>query len=494
MTRRFYIAAMIAGLALLAVAPAAFGDGDGTTWYRFTAATGEQIGYSSEEIVTRPDGRDVVDTQHLDMDVPSDAPLHAPWFTLPDATHMTSRTVRREDGDGRTVSLSATVQRNNDVTRDEIVIDGDKAIVTHGGAGGTLPLSIALPPGVRFDGGDGLLKGWNPAAQPRLEFDDFNLEALAVDHVTIEALPQAGTSGRILALRRRYAGTALITVVRLSIDREGRIAEAHQPMFGTDFEIAVSTREAALQEHAAYHLLTGVMTKSPYRILDSALNGHIRYRFGFRDGIDFPLAQTGEQRVTAAADGVTVDICAGCGPGLPSDAAYLANALRPTAMLQSDAPEIVAIAARVAKPGDSDGHKMELLTRKVVHLLPHIDFVGHYSALEALARRAGDCTESAALLAALGRAAGISTRVINGIVYSRERYHGVSNVFMPHSWVVAWVDGKWQSFDAALGDFDSTHIALNINDGDERSAFAAQQLAGLLRWDGMQEVKARPAE
>jgi transglutaminase-like putative cysteine protease len=163
-------------------------------------------------------------------------------------------------------------------------------------------------------------------------------------------------------------------------------------------------------------------------------------------------------------------------------------------MLQSDAPQIMAIAAQIAAPGQSDTRNMELLTRKVVRLLPHVDFVGHYSALEALARRGGDCTESAALLAALGRAAGIPTRVANGLVYSRERYHGVSNVFMPHSWVIAWVDGKWQSFDAALGDFDSTHIALNINDGDQRSAFASQQLAGLLRWDGMQEVKARPVE
>ncbi len=47
-----------------------------TTWYRFTAATGEPIGYSSEEIVPTPDGgRDVIDTQQVIevMDVPRDA-------------------------------------------------------------------------------------------------------------------------------------------------------------------------------------------------------------------------------------------------------------------------------------------------------------------------------------------------------------------------------------------------------------------------------------
>ncbi len=94
---------------------------------------------------------------------------------------------------------------------------------------------------------------------------------------------------------------------------------------------------------------------------------------------------------------------------------------------------------------------------------------------------------------ALGRAAGIPTRVANGLVYSRESYHGVANAFMPHSWTLAFADGKWRSFDLALDRFDSTHIALTVGDGDERSLQSAGQLAGLLVWDSMVEVKTRPA-
>ena len=106
-------------------------------------------------------------------------------------------------------------------------------------------------------------------------------------------------------------------------------------------------------------------------------------------------------------------------------------------------------------------------------------------------RRAGDCTEAAVLLAALGRAAGIPTRVANGLVYSRQRYHGVGNAFMPHSWTLAYVDGAWRSFDLALDTFDATHIALTVGDGDARSIQAAGQLASLLHWDEMREVRAR---
>jgi hypothetical protein len=123
--------------------------------------------------------------------------------------------------------------------------------------------------------------------------------------------------------------------------------------------------------------------------------------------------------------------------------------------------------------------------------LPDIDFAGHFPAAEALARRRGDCTESAVLLAALGRATGIPPRWPAAWFIPR-RYHGASNVFLPHSWVLAYVGGQWRSYDAALGAFDSSHIALTIGDGDARSIAAANQLAGLISWQGMQEVRPRP--
>ena len=77
------------------------------------------------------------------------------------------------------------------------------------------------------------------------------------------------------------------------------------------------------------------------------------------------------------------------------------------------------------------------------------------------------------------------------LAYSRAAYHGVSNAFLPHSWTLAYVDGAWRSFDLALEEFDSTHIALTVGDGDARSIAAAGQLASLLRLDGLAEVRPR---
>src|SRR5204863_9269550 len=124
---------------------------------------------------------------------------------------------------------------------------------------------------------------------------------------------------------------------------------------------------------------------------------------------------------------------------------------------------------------------------------PRVGSGGDASGQEAEARRAGDCTEAAVLRAALGPAAGIPARVASCLVYSRDAYHGVGNVFTPHSWVLAYVDGQWRSFDAALEYFDATHIAIVVGDGDARSIEAANQLASLLQWNGMTEVRARPA-
>ena len=171
--------------------------------------------------------------------------------------------------------------------------------------------------------------------------------------------------------------------------------------------------------------------------------------------------------------------------------ATLATSLRPTTWLQSDHPRLQAMAAAARGYDVSDARKMDVLLQRAVPYLEEADFNGHYSALDTLDRRKGDCTEAAVLLAALGRAAGIPTRVASGVSYSRQSYHGVSNAFIPHSWVVAYVDGRWRSFDLALREFDSAHIALTIGDGDPSSIAAAGQLASLIRLDTMAEVRRR---
>jgi transglutaminase-like putative cysteine protease len=455
-----------------------------TSWYIILAQDGATIGYSVQEVVPGPGGREIVDNREIRLQEQDHSPAR-----------IVEHNVERQDREGRTVAISEYWQNGTNWARTEARIEPARAQIVRQTNSGTHNTTVALPANVRFDSGGGLLAGWDPARTPRLEFENFNLGAGLVEHVVIEVAPGAAPDprGAFTALRTRYDGGELRSVARLRLDGRHRVTEIVQPMFGTSTTIRPTDRETALRPHSPYRAIPNAMVRSPFRISDETARGHIRYLFSFDEGLAFALPQTAEQRVTAGAGGVTVDICAACGPGLPSDPAYLADALRPTAWLQSDHFELRAIAAPIGRQRLPGARKMELLLERARPYLYTIDFSGHYSALDTMRRRAGDCTEAAVLLAALGRAAGIPTRVANGLVYSRLRYHGVSNAFMPHSWTLAYVDGQWRSFDLALDTFDATHIAITVGDGDARSIQAASQLAGLLRWDEMREVRARPA-
>ena len=103
--------------------------------------------------------------------------------------------------------------------------------------------------------------------------------------------------------------------------------------------------------------------------------------------------------------------------------------------------------------------------------------VGYASALEVSQTRSGDCTEHALLLAGLGRALGIPTRVATGMAYV-ENWLGTQNAFVPHAWTQAFVGGKWVSYDAALSGFDAGHIALSYGDGDPWKFYEAANTIG----------------
>lgn len=451
------------------------------TWYTIVADSGPTLGHVSLQVETRADGRDLIESQEIYL-----RERGGP------ATRTRTRTVLREDATGRALSVESTARNGRFWSRTNARILEDRVEIARETAAGRGQETIALPPGVRFDDGDALLQNWQPETTPELEFQNFDSDSMAVERIVIHPLGAADAEGRQSAVRWRYEGQDLRGVSRIVL-QNGRLLEVAQPMFGETFRVRLTDRETAERRHPPYQVIPNMAQRAPFRISQEARRGHIRYRYEFRDGITFPLPQTGEQRVRAEGNFITLDICETCGPGLPTDAAYLASALRSTTWLQSDHPRVYAMAAGARSYNVSDTRKMEVLLERAIPYLEEADFNGHYSALDTIERRKGDCTEAAVLLAALGRAAGIPTRVASGVSYSRESYHGVSNAFIPHSWVVAYVDGEWRSFDLALREFDSAHIALTIGDGDPRSIAAAGQLASLLRLDTMAEVRARPS-
>ena len=451
-----------------------------TDWYTISMADGAVVGHASHRVERDSGGTVITDAQDISL-----------VDTHHGALNLSQTRVEHQDAAGHTVSIADSARSGDAVTDSVVRIDGQFADITRHTPAGQRSARLALPPGTRFDDGEPLLAAWDAVHTPQLAFDRLDIGAMVVEHVTLEIVPSdvRDPAGTTAVLRRYYDGTELRAVARLLLDHDHHIVALTQPMFGTGMTLRASDQATALREHPPYRVDLAMSVASPFHISLGAARGHIRYRYGFVDGMRFAPPQTGEQRVTMTDEGMTVDVCNGCGPGLPSDGVALAAARRPTAWLQSDSTEIRDIAAPVARMKVSDARKMAQLALLARRRLPTVDPWGHYSALDALKRRAGDCTEDAVVLAALGRAAGIPTKVANGLAYVRGEFHGERNAFLPHSWTLAWVDGAWRSFDMSLDGFDATHIALTVGDGDARSVLAVGELASLLEWKEMAEVR-----
>ncbi|MCC6484833.1 MAG: transglutaminase domain-containing protein [Armatimonadetes bacterium] len=94
-------------------------------------------------------------------------------------------------------------------------------------------------------------------------------------------------------------------------------------------------------------------------------------------------------------------------------------------------------------------------------------------ATDVLKNRAGVCRDYAILFAALARAAGIPTRIVNGLILSRGRFYY-------HSWDEVWTGNTWLAFDSTLPTdrVDASHIKLT--EGDATDMFRMGKVIGQL--------------
>jgi len=111
------------------------------------------------------------------------------------------------------------------------------------------------------------------------------------------------------------------------------------------------------------------------------------------------------------------------------------------------------------------------------------------SAIDVIARRAGDCTEITMLFVALARAAGIPARELGGIMSTG----GDPSVFAWHAWAEVHDGRRWISVDATWNQVfvDATHIALQADEED----YSWVGLLGKLKIEILEVVRGEaPAE
>lgn len=271
------------------------------------------------------------------------------------------------------------------------------------------------------------------------------------------------------------------------VDQEFLPVQAHFDYFGKHLLLARCVDQCRNDTVVSLKPLDQQMLSSPYKITDSALSGHIRYTIKMAAGRAPQV--TSEQRVRRTEAGWVVDVCAHCELKQNSEAPDLAHYLKANTWLEATDLRLVAAVAKAVRKDDSPAttmKKLAVLTRKRLENNPQ--FSGYATALQAYQSRSGDCTEYAVLLAALGRAAQVPTRVVFGLSYSREKFHGKANAFAPHAWVQAWVDGAWRSYDAAFDQFDAGHIALQVSDGNQEDFNAMFENFNEMKIESMQQI------
>lgn len=277
---------------------------------------------------------------------------------------------------------------------------------------------------------------------------------------------------------------------RAFVDREFRPYRTSMQMLGMRIEIVTCDHRCATRPNQQLDYLGQLLIAAPRALALDELRNGVRYQLVSRDGSPLSLPQTSEQRMLGAAAGkIELEVCNRCGTAA-STPEERSSALAPTMWLQSDASEIVELARKATKgvaAGDAQA-RMQALTGFVRgHIRNKSLAVGYASALETARNRNGDCTEHALLLAALGRAAGVPTRVATGFAYVQE-FAGQRKVFVPHAWTQAWVDGHWRSYDAALPGFDTGHIVVATGDGDPSRFYAGMNVLGNLEVRRMQAL------
>jgi hypothetical protein len=137
--------------------------------------------------------------------------------------------------------------------------------------------------------------------------------------------------------------------------------------------------------------------------------------------------------------------------------------LKADRFVQSDAPEIEAVADSLRKATRSDTW---VLARSIAswvdaHITHKNMEQGYASALDVYRTRTGDCTEHSLLTAAVLRAAGIPARPVVGLAYSEH-----DHAFVGHMWVEAYID-EWRTLDALNQNLDPIRIRVYAPESSE---------------------------
>jgi len=312
-----------------------------------------------------------------------------------------------------------------------------------------------------------------------LAFDPGSLQGLRIQTRVgaEETIEVHGQRERLIALEQTLDLGGVKTETRAWVTSDDHdLRRLRLPAIGLQLEMLACDRACALAPVQPTDVLASTLVTAPKPLTPKQLQHPLRYhlRLAQGEGAALELAPGQALRALEAEREYALFVePRGAGTPLPTAEDRAANR-----WLQSDAEEVIALAQQAIRGVRGEVAQVAQLERFVRSFIATKSLrVGYASAREIIVGREGDCTEHAVLLAALVRAVGIPARVATGIAYAPD-FGGRRNVFVPHAWVMAWVDGEWRGFDAALPRFDAGHIAFTVGDGDPFRFYGGIELLG----------------
>jgi len=293
------------------------------------------------------------------------------------------------------------------------------------------------------------------------------------------------------------ASTAPNIVTHNAITEEGDLLRTSVSLGALEFIISKASRELALSDLQAPEVMSATFVTPDKPIRSPRTLRKATFLLSVKDGRMPDLPSAGAQR-SERVDGRTVRVIVNPGSPLPAPGVNRDDFLGRSEMLDTEDEAIQALTE------DAEGKetlaRAEFL-RDVVfgHITNKNLGVGFASASDVARSKSGDCSEHAALLAAMLRVEGIPSRVVSGLIYA-DSFAGSRDIFGYHMWAQALIeqDGEphWIDLDGTLPpwmSFDATHIAIAATPLDDgmMADNAMIELAPLL---GNLQIKVEEAE
>lgn len=357
---------------------------------------------------------------------------------------------------------AGTVQKKSEglIKNRRILVRNDEGVLV--GIPGALPDEIVFP-------ADQLkwYLGKSPEISGPLKFNYFNSQLLA--SVSVSVSPCDGAPDKSVKTKcwlREFSFSHGANREAWYFDDNGGIDRIETSFSGIPMVKKACAENCMDSVQEPWDFIGRLVVKSPYKIPQKSAAGKINYLLSSKSGKALSFLDSAEQSAEAFGNQSIVSVCANCAIRPLVTVPALEDYSRSNPWVQSDHREIRKLAlSAVPKKAPIKTKMLALVKLTQTKMKGTSSYIGYSTALDALRSGSGDCGEFALLLAAFARAQNIPARVVFGMAYS-SRFTGKANVFSPHAWVQVWDKDHWVSYDAALGEFDATHIALATSNGN----------------------------